>query len=218
MVARKSGVDNMTDSIRVVIVDDHDMLRKGIATMLYATDDLTLVGEASSGSEAIEMCAKLKPDVVLIDLMMPEMDGVTAIQNIHVNQPQIRIVVLSSFAEPDLIKSALKAGASGYVLKNISAEKLANAVRMAKQDIAPLSPEVMNQMFHPKDSSTQFNLTTREQEILSLLTDGFSNSEIAYRLSISQFTVKNHVSTIYTKLGVGNRTEAVRIAVQNNLV
>jgi NarL family two-component system response regulator LiaR len=208
----------MTDSIRVLIVDDHDMLRKGIATMLYATPDLELVGEASSGSEAIEMCAHLKPDVVLMDLMMPEMDGATAIRHIHNNQPQIRIVVLSSFAEHDLIKSALEAGASGYILKNISADKLADAVRMAKQDIAPLSPEVTTQMFHPKDSSTQFNLTTREQEVLSLVVDGFSNAEIAYRLSISQFTVKNHVSNILTKLGVGNRTEAVRIAVQNNLV
>jgi NarL family two-component system response regulator LiaR len=208
----------MTDLIRVLIVDDHCMLRKGIATMLYATPDLELVGEASSGSEAIEMCAHLKPDVVLMDLMMPEMDGATAIRHIHNNQPQIRIVVLSSFAEHDLIKSALEAGASGYILKNVSADKLANAVRMAKQDIAPLSPEVTTQIFRPKDSSTQFNLTNREQEVLSLMVDGFSNAEIAYRLSISQFTVKNHVSNIFTKLGVGNRTEAVRIAIQNNLV
>jgi NarL family two-component system response regulator LiaR len=208
----------MTDSIRVLIVDDHDMLRKGVATILFATPDLELVGETSSGSEAIEMCARLKPDVVLMDLMMPELDGVTAIRHIHDNQPQIRIVVLSSFAEYDLIKSALEAGASGYILKNISADKLANAVRMAKQDIATLSPEVTAQMLRPKDSSTHFNLTNREQEVLSLVADGFSNAEIAYRLKISQFTVKNHVSNLLTKLGVGNRTEAVRIAVQNNLV
>jgi NarL family two-component system response regulator LiaR len=208
----------MTESIRVLIVDDHDMLRKGIATMLYATPDLELAGEASSGSEAIEMCTRLNPDVVLMDLMMPEMDGATAIRHIHNDQPQIHIVVLSSFAEHDLIKSALEAGALGYVLKNISADQLANAVRMANQDIAPLSPEVTTQIFRPKDSSTQFNLTNREQEVLSLVVDGFSNAEIAYRLSISQFTVKNHVSNILTKLGVGNRTEAVRIAVQNNLV
>ena len=208
----------MTDSIRVLIVDDHDMLRKGVATMLYATPDLELVGEASSGSEAIEMCASLNPDVVLIDLMMPEMDGATAIRHIHDNQPQIRIVVLSSFAEHYLVKSALEAGAIGYILKNISAEKLANAVRMSKQGIAPFSPEVTTQMFRPKDSSTHFNLTNREQEVLNLVADGFSNAEIAYRLSISQFTVKNYISNILTKLSAGNRTEAVRIAVQNNLV
>ena len=208
----------MDDPIRVVIVDDHDMLRKGIATLLFSTPDLELVGEASTGIEAVQICSNLVPDVVLMDLMMPEMDGVTAISAIHKNQPQIQIVVLSSFVEPDLIKSALEAGAVGYVLKNIDAEKLADTIRMAKQNIAPISPEVLNQIFQSKDSSVQFNLTSREVEVLALLTDGYSNSEIAYRLSISQFTVKNHVSTIFTKLGVSKRTEAVRVALQNNLV
>jgi NarL family two-component system response regulator LiaR len=208
----------MTEPIRVLIVDDHDMLRKGIATMLYTAHDLELVGEASSGSEAIELCARLNPDVVLMDLVMPEMDGATAIRHIHSNQPHIRIVVLSSFAEHNLIKSALEAGALGYILKNIAAEELADSIRLAKQGIAPFSPEVTLNIYRPAEASTQFNLTDREQEVLLLVVDGFSNAEIAYRLNISQYTVKNHVSNILTKLGVDSRTDAVRIAVRNNLV
>ena len=208
----------MTEPIRVLIVDDHDMLRKGLASFLYAVPDLELIGEASSGSEAIELCAEKEPDVVLMDLVMPEMDGVTAIQHIHKRQPEIQIIVLSSFAEHDLIKSAMKAGALGYILKNVPSEKLAEAIRMAHTGIAPFSPEVTLNLFRPTTPSTRFKLTKREQEVLTLLVDGFSNAEIAYRLSISQFTVKNHVSNILTKLSVDSRTDAVRIAIQNNLV
>lgn len=208
----------MSDLIRVLIVDDHDMLRKGIVSFLYSVPDLELVGEASSGSEAIDLCAELNPDVVLMDLVMPEMDGVTAIQHIHSSQPDIHIIALSSFAEHDLVKSALKAGALGYILKNVAAEKLAEAIRMANTGIAPLSPEITANLFNPSESSTQFKLTEREREVLTLVVEGFSNAEIAFRLSISQFTVKNHVSNILTKFGVASRTDAVRIAIQNNLV
>jgi NarL family two-component system response regulator LiaR len=212
------GAGIMTELIRVLIVDDHDMLRKGIATMLCAAPDLELVGEASSGSEAIELCARLNPDVVIIDLVMPGMDGVTAIRHIHSDQPHIRIVVLSSFAEHNLIKSALEAGALGYILKNVAAEELASSIRLAKQGIAPFSPEVTLNIYRSAETPTQFNLTNREQQVLALVVDGFSNAEIAYRLGISQYTVKNHVSNILTKLGVDGRTDVVRIAVQNNLV
>lgn len=208
----------MSEPIRVLIVDDHDMLRKGIASFLYSMPDLELVGEASSGSEAVELCTALKPDVVLMDLVMPEMDGVTAIQHIHNRQPDIQIIALSSFAEHDLVKSALKAGAVGYILKNVPAEKLAEAIRMANRGIAPLSPEITSNLFAPPEASTQFKVTPREQEVLALIVEGFSNAEIAYRLGISQFTVKNHVSNILTKLGVATRTDAVRVAIQNNLV
>jgi DNA-binding NarL/FixJ family response regulator len=186
--------------------------------MLYAAPDLELVGEASSGNEAIDLCTRLSPDVVLMDLVMPGMDGVTAIRQIHSDQPHIRIVVLSSFAEHALIKSALEAGALGYILKNVAAEELASSVRLAKQGIAPFSPEVTLNIYRPAETPTQFNLTDREQQVLALVVDGFSNAEIAYRLGISQYTVKNHVSHILSKLGVGGRTDAVRIAVQNNLV
>jgi NarL family two-component system response regulator LiaR len=218
MDTQSRGALTMTKPIRVLIVDDHDMLRKGIASFLYSMPDLELVGEASSGSEAIELCAELNPDVVLMDLVMPEMDGVTAIQHIHSRQPDIHLIALSSFAEHDLVKSALKAGAAGYILKNVPAEKLAEAIRMANSGIAPLSPEITSNLFAPSESSTQFKLTPREQEVLALVVEGFSNAEIAYRLGISQFTVKNHVSNILTKLGVASRTDAVRVAIQNNLV
>ncbi len=208
----------MSEPIRVLIVDDHDMLRKGIASFLYAVPDLELVGEASSGSEAVDLCLALKPDVILMDLVMPEMDGVTAIKTIRQQQSEVRIVALSSFAEHELIKSAIEAGALGYMLKNVPAEKLAEAIRMAHSGIAPLSPEITANLFSPAEPAPQFNITQREQDVLVLLVDGFSNAEIAYRLGISQYTVKNHVSNILGKLGVESRTDAVRVAIRNNLV
>ena len=208
----------MSEVIRIVIADDHDMLRKGISAFLDTNADFELVGEATTGSEAVELCEKFNPDVVLMDLLMPEMDGVTAIRQIKITHPQMQIIALSSFSERELIESALEAGANSYLLKNVPAEKLAESIRFAYRGMSMMSPEITPILFQKDATQTDFNLTSRELDVLALLVDGFTNAEIAYRLKISKFTVKNHVSHILTKLGVSSRTEAVRVTIQNRLV
>lgn len=206
----------MSSVIRVLIVDDHDMLREGLASFLRAKPDLELIGEASTGAEAIALAGELQPDVLLIDLLMPETDGVTAIRDIHTNYPDIRIIALSSFSEARLVKSAIEAGAHSYLLKNVSADTLAESIRIANVGIAALSPEIAPTVMSTSTEDTDMNLTNREWDVLHLMIEGFSNAEIAYRLSISKFTVKNHVSNILSKLNVSSRTEAVRVALQSN--
>ncbi|MBK8902495.1 MAG: response regulator transcription factor [Anaerolineaceae bacterium] len=208
----------MSEIIRIAIADDHDMLRKGISAFLDTNPDFELVGEATTGIEAIELCMASQPDIVLMDLYMPEMDGVAAIKAIKKAFPNIQIIALSSFSERDLIQSALEAGANGYLLKNVSAGKLAESIRIAHSGIATMSPEITPILFQKDKALNDFDLTKRELEVLSLLVEGFANAEIAYRLNISKFTVKNHVSHILMKLGVNGRTEAVRVALKNNLV
>lgn len=208
----------MSDLIRIVIADDHDMLRKGISAFLDTNPDFELVGEATTGLEAVELCDTFTPDVVLMDLLMPELDGVSAIRQVRASHPQLQIIALSSFSERELIESALEAGANSYLLKNVSSEKLAEAIRFAYQGMATMSPEITPILFQKEAAQTDFHLTSRELDVLTLLVDGFTNAEIAYRLKISKFTVKNHVSHILTKLGVSSRTEAVRVSIQNRLV
>lgn len=206
----------MSSVIRVLIVDDHDMLREGLASFLRAKPDLELIGEASTGAEAVELATQLQPDVILMDLLMPDKDGVTAIKEIHANFPDIRIIALSSFSETRLVKSAIEAGARSYLLKNVSADTLAESIRIAHAGIAAFSPEIAPGVLSPPSDESDMNLTAREWDVLNLMIEGFSNAEIAYRLSISKFTVKNHVSNILSKLNVSSRTEAVRVALQSN--
>ncbi len=206
--------------IRVMIVDDHDMLREGLITFIAAFPELELVGETSSAREAIELCAARKPDVILMDLIMPDMDGVTAIEQIHRLFPSIRIIALSSFSEETLVRSALRAGAISYLLKNISAENLAEAIRVAHRGLPTLAPEIARQLLvEPAPMPAVLaDLTPREKEVLALMIEGLSNAEIAIRMAISRFTVKNHVSSILSKLGATSRTEAVSQALQKNIV
>lgn len=208
--------------IRVLIVDDHDMLREGLTSFLKAFPEFELVGEASSGKEAIELCLRLEPDVVLMDLLMPEMDGITAIQHIHRAQPNIRLIALSSFGEEDLIKGALEAGATSYLLKNVSAQELADAIRSTHLGLQTFSPEVTSSLLKimqmPRGKDLIEPLTPREYQILELMVAGLNNNAIAEKLKISKFTVKNHISNILGKLGVKNRIEAVRIAIERELV
>jgi two-component system, NarL family, response regulator LiaR len=206
-----------TNTIQVLIVDDHDMLREGLTSFLRAYPDLHMVGEAASGSEAIRLCRDLHPDVVLIDLIMPEMDGVTAIQAIHQEQPNIHIIALSSFNDDELVKSALRAGANGYLLKNVTADRLAQAIRSSHAGLPTLSPEIALTFFEKHDLPAMpigNQLTNREKEVLNLMISGFSNAEIGQHLHISTFTVKNHVSNILVKMSVTSRTEAVSQALQ----
>ncbi len=210
----------ISQPIRVVIVDDHPVVRNGLAAFLLAYDDLELAGEAASGAEAVERCTQLCPDVVLMDLVMPGMDGVAAIAAIRQRFPQIQIIALTSFHQEDLVQQALQAGAIGYLLKNTTADVLANAIRAAHAGRPTLAPEATQALIqaatHPP--APGHDLTAREREVLALMAQGLSNPEIAQRLVISRSTVNYHISSILAKLGVTSRTEAVALAVQHHLV
>ena len=209
-----------TNPIRVLLVDDHMVVRSGLSTVLSVYDDLKLVGEAGDGEEAIRLCERLQPDVVLMDLLMPKMDGVTAIKTIKTRWPKIQIIALTSFKEKEYVEGALKAGANGYLLKDVSAEELINAVRRAVAGQPSLSPEAAQVLIQNvnEPSLSHPNMTGRELEILTLMVEGLSNNEIAERLIVSQSTVKFHVSNILSKLGVTGRTEAVALALKHHLV
>jgi two-component system, NarL family, response regulator LiaR len=209
-------------SIKVMLVDDHAVVRSGLGAFILAFDDLELVGEAASGQEAVRLCPQLQPDVVLMDLVMPEMDGATTTQKIRALCPQVQVIALTSFKEHDLVQGALQAGAIGYLLKNISADELAHAIRAAKAGKPTLAPEaaqvLIHSATHPQTPKPGFDLTEREKEVLSLMVEGLNNLEIAERLIVSRSTVKFHVSSILSKLGVASRTEAVANAIQQHLL
>ncbi|MCS6774785.1 MAG: response regulator transcription factor [Anaerolineae bacterium] len=206
--------------IKVLVVDDHPMVRSGLAALLSAYDDLELIGEAANGAEAVRLCEKLNPDVVLMDLVMPEMDGAAATRAIRAKNPNIQVLALTSFKEEDLVQSALRAGAIGYLLKNVTADELARAIRAARAGRGTLAPEAAQVLIeattHPPFPGN--DLTEREREVLALMVQGLSNQDIAKRLYVSQSTVKFHVSSILSKLGVSNRTEAVALATRYRLV
>jgi NarL family two-component system response regulator LiaR len=206
--------------IRVLVVDDHTMVRRGLATFLKIFDDLELAGEAASGKAAIQLCAQLQPDVVLMDMVMPDMDGATATRLIRKQSPLVQVLALTSFKEEILVQSALQAGAIGYLLKDVSADELAQAIRAAHVGRATLSPEVAQALVHAASQppAPGFDLTGREREVLTLMIEGLNNTQIAGRLTISPSTVKSHVSNILSKLGVASRTEAVTLALRNNIV
>jgi two-component system, NarL family, response regulator LiaR len=209
-----------TGNIRILLVDDHAVVRSGLGAVLMSFDDLKLVGEAGNGEEAVRLCRQLQPDVVLMDLMMPVMDGVAATRLIHEQQPGVCIIALTSFNERELVEGALKAGAMSYLLKTVSAAELVAAVRGAVVGRPSLSPEaaqVLLQSFK-QPAAGQPDLTGRELEILRLMAEGLPNSRIAGRLVVSNSTVKFHVSNILSKLGAASRTEAVAYALKNRLI
>ncbi len=213
----------MTDSrppIRVLIVDDHIMVRRGLATFLRAFSELALAGEAGSGEEAIRLSAELHPDVILMDMMLPGMSGPEATRVIRQRQPEVQVLALTSFKEGDLIRDALEAGAIGYLLKDVSADELASAIRAAYGGRATLSPEATQSLVQTASQprAISFELTERERVVLGLMAEGLSNTQIAARLVVSPSTIKSHVSAILTKLGVASRTEAVTLAMRQHLV
>lgn len=206
--------------VRVLLVDDHDMVRRGLATFLAVFDDLQLVGEARNGAEALQICGETQPDVVLMDLMMPDMDGPSATREIRRQWPGIQIVALTSFPEPELLQRVLQAGAIGYLLKNVTADDLHAAILAAQAGRSVLAPEATQALIQ---AATQpqppgHDLTAREREVLGLMVEGLSNTVIADRLSVSPSTIKVHVSNVLTKLGVTSRTEAVALAIRHHLV
>lgn len=207
--------------IRVMVVDDHGIVRGGLSTFLMTCEDMELVGEAANGEQAIKLCSQIEPDVILMDLVMPGMDGATATQLIREQFPDIQVIALTSFKERELVEGALQAGAIGYLLKDVSAEELANAIRAAyagKPTLAPEAAQALIQAARQPNHGLGFDLTDREREVLALLVQGLSNNDIAERLVVSNSTAKFHVSSILSKLGASSRTEAVVIAIENNLV
>jgi len=206
--------------IRVMIVDDHTMVRRGLATMLKVFDDLQLVGEAESGEAAIQLCGEVVPNVILMDLSLPGMDGAVATRLIRQQFPEVKVIVLTSFKEGDRIKNALEAGAIGYLLKDASADELAQAIRAALAGRATLSPEAAQALVETTNQppSLGLDLTERELEVLALMVEGLNNTQIAGRLTVSSSTIKSHVSNILSKLGVASRTEAVTLALRNRIV
>ncbi|GIK37398.1 MAG: DNA-binding response regulator [Chloroflexota bacterium] len=206
--------------IRVMIVDDHAVVRGGLKFFLLGFDDLELAGEAEDGEEALRLCDQIHPDVILMDMVMPGMDGATATQAIRQRHPQVQVIALTSFKEQDLVQRALQAGAIGYLLKDVQALELAEAIRAAHAGRPTLSPEATQALIQAATQPPQpgNDLTEREREVLALMVKGLSNNEIAERLIVSISTVKYHVSGILSKLGAANRAEAVAMALQHHLV
>ncbi len=205
---------------RIAIVDDHAMVRSGLAAFLSVADDLELVGEAENGQQALRLCAEERPDVVLMDLVMPGMDGVEATRAIRERFPEIKVIALTSFPEDRLVQEVLEAGALSYLLKNVGSDELARAIRAAREGRSTLAPEaaqvLIQRATHPP--SPGHDLSPREREVLALMVQGLSNPDIADRLVVGRSTIKFHVSSILGKLGVQSRTEAVAMAVQHRLV
>jgi len=206
--------------IRIVLVDDHTMVRRGLATFLKVYDDLELAGEAGGGEDAIQLCAQVLPDVVLMDIVMPDMDGVTATRAIRQQFPKVQVIALTSFKDKGLVQDALEAGAIGYLLKDVSADTLAQAIRAAHAGRATLSPGAAQALVQAATQPPRpgHDLTERERDVLVLLVEGLNNTQIAEKLVVSPSTVKSHVSHILAKLGVSSRTEAAALAVRHRIV
>jgi two-component system, NarL family, response regulator LiaR len=212
--------ETASTNIRVMVVDDHELVRSGLEAILDVIDDFELVAQAESGEEAISLCEKLRPDVVLMDLVMPRMDGATATREILRRCPGTKILALTSFSDPTMIQEVLKAGAIGCLLKNVTCDELASAIRRAHEGSATLAPEAAGVLIHAVVTPPEPDvvLTPREREVMNLLVQGLTNTEIADRLVVSLSTVKTHVSSIISKLGASTRTEAAAIAVRDHLL
>jgi two-component system, NarL family, response regulator LiaR len=210
-----------TRQIRVVIADDHVMVRSGLRLFLLAFEDLKLVGEAANGEEAIRLCQREKADVVLMDMVMPVMDGARATEEIRTQSPHTKVIGLTTFYEAEMIQKMLDAGAISFLLKSISATELARAIRDASNSKPTISPEIQDLLRGRRSSPvniSKYDLSAREREVLSCVMGGLSNAEIAQELVISLSTAKFHVSRILAKLNVSNRAEAVSLALQEGLV
>ena len=209
--------------IKILIADDHLIIRQGLRLILETENEFELVGEAADGTEALRLCKELKPDVVLMDLRMPNMDGLTAIEKLRVDQPEIAVVILTTFNEDDLMFRGLQAGAHGYLLKDTDRNTLFNTIRAAARGETLLKPEIMARVLLQANtpqakSSAPVNLTDRELEVLASVARGERSKEIASHLGISERTIKAHLASIYNKLGVDSRAAAIAIAAQKGLL
>jgi len=209
--------------IKILIADDHLIIRQGLRLILETEDEFEFVGEASDGAEALKLCKKLKPDVVLMDLRMPNMDGLTAIEKLRIEQPGIAVVILTTFNEDELMLRGLQAGARGYLLKDTDRSTLFDTIRAAARGETLLKPEIMARVLSQRnatkvESNESFNLTDREMEVLEAVARGERSKEVASHLGISERTVKAHLASIYSKLGVDSRAAAIAVAAQNGLL
>jgi NarL family two-component system response regulator LiaR len=212
--------DRTMSRIRVLIVDDHNMVRKGLRTLLEEFDDVEVIAEAADGEMAIDLARAQCPDVVLMDMVMPRMNGVDATVNIRRHCPNTQIVALTSFSDEDNVQAALKAGVVGYLMKNVSGDELASAIRRAHAGQSTLAPEAAQVLIRAttRPPALGHDLTERELEVLALMIEGLNSREIGEQLVISSSTVKNHVSSILAKLGTTSRTQAVALAVEHRIV
>lgn len=208
--------------IKVLIVDDHHVVRRGLLFFLKTQKDIEVVGEASNGKEAIELTASLQPDIILMDLVMPEMDGIQATKHIKAKYPNIQIIMLTSFSDRDHVVPAIEAGAAGYQLKDIEPDELVLAIRRVMDGENIMHPQVTTQLIQNQEMASELPhmlhpLTNREQDVLGELTKGKSNKEIASSLFVTEKTVKTHISNIFAKLEVQDRTQAALYAVKHGL-
>ena len=208
------------EKIRVVIVDDHEMVRRGLSDFLRVFKDFELVGEASDGEEALKLCKKVDPDVVLMDLIMPQLNGVEATRQLVYRHPHIKVIALSSFDDERLVPAALQAGAISFLQKNVTMNELADAIRKAKRGESTLSPNATQYLISAvsKKAEQQFNFTDREFDVLRLMIAGKSNNQIAEELVVSLPTVKSHVGHILAKLKVKSRAEAIVLAIKKEII
>jgi two-component system, NarL family, response regulator LiaR len=211
---------NTLQTLRVMLVDDHNVVRSGLAAFLNAYEDLELVGEAMNGLEALNLCHRKKPDVILMDLMMPEMDGIAATRAILADYPEIKIIAMTSFEDEELVQGVLAAGAISYLLKNVTSDELVKAIREAASGRSTLSPEAARVLVQATRPTKQpsYDLTEREMEVLNLVVQGQSNQQIAETLVVSLATVKAHISSILSKLQVSSRAEATAYAIKHKIV
>lgn len=212
----------MADQIKMMIVDDHDMVRKGLKAYLLTEPDFQIVGEASNGKEAVTLVNEMNPDVILMDLIMPEMTGIEATKEIMTLRPSTRIIIITSFYDDEQVFPAIEAGAFSYLLKTASADEIISTIRKAVQDESVIEQKVaqkmMNQLRSNQKKSLHDDLTKREKEVLLLIGEGKTNNQIAEELYIGLKTVKTHVSNILGKLGVNDRTQAAVYAIRNGMV
>ncbi len=205
----------MSERIRILITDDHSIVREGLRLILDTAEEFEVIGEAANGAEAVSMANELQPDVILMDLRMPKMDGLTAIQRLQIDQPEIGVIILTTYDEDEMMIKGLQAGARGYLLKDTRRATLFNTIQAAARGETLLSPEIMARVLaQPADTkqakATQgISLTEREDEVLHKVADGLTSKEIAYQLGITERTVKAHLTSIYNKLGVDSRAAAV---------
>jgi DNA-binding NarL/FixJ family response regulator len=207
----------VSDPVKVVLVDDHAVIRAGLEQLLAGTGDIEVVGMAANGAEALEVVRRLRPDVVLMDLQMPQVDGVAATRSIMAEDLGVDVLVLTSFSDSERIIAALDAGAVGYLLKDADPEDVLEGIRAVSRGESPIHPRAARALLGSRAGSTQVQLTSRESEVLGLVREGLANKQIARRLDISERTVKAHLTSAFARIGVSDRTQAALWAERNGL-